>query len=160
MLINGIPLFVTIDREKYKDRFHQLDAKEGLMLLKQRSVIEKEAAIAVPHRPHLLEMGIYKGGSVILYDQLFEPDRLFAVELDRNRIPALDQYIQTNRRSERVKPYFGINQASKTQMTALLSANFPKRDTTSLLTMHPIFTKKPETRWISSFPIWLQVPRM
>lgn len=126
LIINGIPLHVTIDPKEYHERPRQ--GEDGPMLLKARDVITKEASLALPANPKIFEMGIFKGGSVILYDQLFNPSSLVAIEWDPHRIPVLDSYIHSHGRKNIVKAYYGINQASRSQVGEILKSNFPKKD--------------------------------
>jgi hypothetical protein len=126
--INGIPLFVTIDPKKYGNQRAQYDKEQGLALLKTQRMIEQERDIRLPAKPKIFEMGIFKGGSVVLYDQMFDPERLVAVEMDRNRLPGLDAYISENNRDRVVKTYYGVDQSSLEKMTKILSSQFPDRN--------------------------------
>jgi hypothetical protein len=73
-------------------------------------------------------MGILHGGSVVLYDQIFQPEKLVAIEYADMPVAALDGYIVNHARTEKVRPYFGVNQADRQKMERILNYEFPDRD--------------------------------
>jgi hypothetical protein len=77
---------------------------------------------------HICEIGIFKGGSAVLYDALFEPDQLVAIDCVPERQPQLDEYIQSHQREIALHPYYGVNQADAISVNAILQRHFPNRD--------------------------------
>ena len=73
-------------------------------------------------------MGVLHGGSVVLYDQIFQPEKLVAIEYLGNRVAALDAYIVNHARAAMVRPYYGVNQADRPKMEQILNLEFPDRD--------------------------------
>ncbi len=124
--VNEVKFFVTYNA----DELHGVNSTVDKFLLgKSRSMIEKliemlgEQAIS-----NVFEMGIFKGGSVVLYDQIFQPIKIAAVEFARKPVEALAQYIQKHGKFTHVKPYYGVNQADRRAMEEILSMEFPSQD--------------------------------
>ena len=76
----------------------------------------------------ILEIGIFKGGSVAFMDAAFSPEKLVAIEFDNNRQAALDDYIEKFGRSEAVFCEYGLDQSDSQRIPALLEVHFPNRD--------------------------------
>jgi hypothetical protein len=125
--INGIKFFATIDPAEYQNR-EQDQLHDELLLIKSRSMIEKVFSLHDHAEPKIFEMGIWRGGSVALYDQAFRPAKLVAIEWHNEAVRALSAYIQANDRAEIVRPYYGINQADPQRMRNILGSEFPDRD--------------------------------
>jgi hypothetical protein len=73
-------------------------------------------------------MGILQGGSVVLYDQIFSPEKTVAIEHSLESVESLANYIAKHRKPHIVKPYYGINQADRSAMEMILSVEFSDRD--------------------------------
>jgi SAM-dependent methyltransferase len=114
----GTTLFAVFDERSVKlpstaDRF---------ILAKSRAMVEwyRERFAAAPPRT-MLEVGIFKGGSVVLFEELWHPNKLVAVDLSRDRVTALDQYLRATGAADRVRPYYGIDQASETALRGVFA---------------------------------------
>ncbi|WP_157014693.1 class I SAM-dependent methyltransferase [Mesorhizobium xinjiangense] len=70
---------------------------------------------------HVLEVGMFEGGSMVLFDKLYNPDKLVGIDI-RKSIPALDEY-------RRDRPYidtlYGVSQDSA-DLPRILSRHFPE----------------------------------
>jgi predicted O-methyltransferase YrrM len=71
---------------------------------------------------HVLELGIYQGGSLVFFERLFRPERVVGIELETNPIPALDRYIE---RGSVIRPYLGTSQDDRERLDEILSSEFP-----------------------------------
>ena len=92
-------------------------------------------------------MGIPHGGNVVLYYQIFNPNKIVAIEHALEPVEPLPRYIAKHRKAKIIKPYYGINQADHSAMETILSTEFPNRDVDirmliSLLTMRHICTRE------------------
>lgn len=72
---------------------------------------------------HILELGIYQGGSLVFFERLFRPQRVVGVEISTDRIPALDRYVD---RGSVIRPYMGTSQADKQRLDEILPNEFPE----------------------------------
>lgn len=104
-------------------------ANDSFLLGKPRHMVEKSFAIGQQQKINkIFEMGILKGGSVVLYDQIYQPEKIVAIEYMQNPVDALTNFITKRNKSEVIKPYYGVNQADRHSMEKILSIEFPDRD--------------------------------
>ncbi len=102
---------------------------DNFVLGKSRGMVEDMLALA-KQRPvaRILDMGIFKGGSVALYDSIFRPNKLVAIEFLDKPYTALAGYIHARGRGDAVLPYYGVNQADPKAMGRILATEFPAQD--------------------------------
>jgi predicted O-methyltransferase YrrM len=80
-------------------------------LLKTRSMVESYRRLLDEVRPeHMVELGIFHGGSAVLFDLLARPRRLVAIEFSPVPIAALEEYIAEHGEG-RVSTHYGVDQA-------------------------------------------------
>jgi len=72
----------------------------------------------------IVELGIWRGGSCVFFQRLAGAEKLVAIELNKERIAALDEYIEVNALGEVLKPYYGVNQADKPRLREILHSEF------------------------------------
>jgi SAM-dependent methyltransferase len=98
---------------------------EQFILVKSRHMIdwyERTFAAEPPRR--VLEVGIFKGGSVALFAGLWQPERLLAVDIVTQPVAALDEFVRANGLGERVKARYGVDQADAKTLRALIVDEF------------------------------------
>lgn len=102
---------------------------ETFLLGKPRHMVEFAAGLAA-ERPagKLFEMGILQGGSVVLYDLVFSPEKLVAIDHAPNPVQPLAEYIRRHGKARTIRPCYGIGQDDREKMEKLLSREFPERD--------------------------------
>src|SRR5687768_15049330 len=124
--INDVRFLVTFDGKK----LHDIQSTEECFLLgKTHRMIERSVSMGERQRMNkVFDIGIFKGGSVALYDQVFKPEKIVAVEVSRDPVEALSKYISTRGKNETIKPFYGVNQADPPAMEHILSTEFPERD--------------------------------
>jgi len=124
--LNGVKFLMTFDSQM----LHRKCSTENCFLLgKAGPMVERFREFDRRRRIHkVFELGILQGGSVVLFDELFHPEKLVAIELARPPVEALASYIAKHAKSDVVKPYYGVNQADQDTMGAILSSEFPERD--------------------------------
>ncbi len=94
------------------------------VLQKTREMVSYYASLAGPGCQRILEAGILRGGSVVLFDQLFQPRRLVAFDLSPAQLPNLDAYVAQRGAKDRIHLYHGIDQANSQALQRLISAEF------------------------------------
>jgi SAM-dependent methyltransferase len=72
----------------------------------------------------IVELGIGSGGSVALAALVTSPMKLVAVELDENRVEALDQLLRDLNLTTRIRPHYGVDQANRTGLGAIIDEEF------------------------------------
>lgn len=123
--LDGVRFLVTIDPSQ------MMTAQSGdgtFVLAKTRSMVEEIRAIG-EHiaAKRVFEIGIFKGGSTALYDKLFQPTRLVAIDLSTEPMAALGEYLAANGREGAVEPLYGVNQADTGRLREILDVRFPGR---------------------------------
>lgn len=73
---------------------------------------------------NLVDIGIFKGGSAVLFHELFKPRRLLAVDISARREPALDAYIEAHSASETLRPFYGCDQGDGARLQELVRSQF------------------------------------
>jgi predicted O-methyltransferase YrrM len=73
---------------------------------------------------NMVEIGIFKGGSIALYEALLSPKKLVGIELKPERVTALDEYLARRSASDRVRLYYGTDQADAQALGSIARENF------------------------------------
>jgi predicted O-methyltransferase YrrM len=74
---------------------------------------------------NLLEIGIYKGGSVVFFDNAFELDQLSAIDIRHDRVHKLDSYIEKHGNSKQISLHYGVDQGDRATLRDLIDKDFP-----------------------------------
>jgi hypothetical protein len=98
---------------------------EQFILVKSRHMIDwYERTFAADPPRRVLEVGIFKGGSVALFAALWHPERLLAVDIVREPVAALDEFVRANDLGGRVKTRYGVDQADADTLRGLIAEEF------------------------------------
>ena len=124
--VNNIDFRLSHDTSELK---RESSTAESFILGKPRHMVERAVSIAARRRvSNIFEIGILHGGSVVLYDLVFSPTRMVAIDHVPEPVKVLDDYIARHDKAEVIRPYYGVSQSDRTAMEGLLSAEFPQRD--------------------------------
>jgi hypothetical protein len=124
--INDVSFYLSVDTNYLKTGY---SASDTFLLGKPRHMVEKSVEIGKQYKiSKIFDMGILHGGSAALYDQIFAPEKLVAIEHDLQPVDVLANYITKHNKVDIVKPYYGVNQADRSAMEKILLAEFPNRD--------------------------------
>jgi len=94
-----------------------------LPVMKTRDMIGPYVALCERVRPvRIAELGIRRGGSTALLNELARPEKLVAVELQSAPAPALTSYIERHGMAEVVRPHYGVDQADRVRLAGLIDA--------------------------------------
>lgn len=105
--------------------FPLTDAPAGrLAIMKLPEMVAPYDTLIEQLRPErIVELGIRRGGSTALINQLAAPEKLVAVEL-AGSAPDLDTYIASKELGARVRPYYGVDQADRARLRSIVSSEF------------------------------------
>lgn len=74
------------------------------------------------HEPkQILEVGMFEGGSLVLFDKLFQPDKLMGLDIRSQPIEPLEVYRQGRRH---IETFYGLSQDDP-KLTEILTQQFP-----------------------------------
>ena len=124
LTVAGTHFYCTVDPNVYHSR---KSGPDGFLLVKSRAMVETTfAAIRAIEVRNIVDIGVWQGGSVALLDAMCRPEKLVALEYNRERIATLDAYI-AQRRSGRISLIQGINQADSEAVKKVVNREFGAR---------------------------------
>lgn len=89
------------------------------LVLKTPGMVDRMAQLADELRPKtVFELGIFTGGSVVLYSELFAPSRLIAIDIAPETMPNLGHYVR-RRHDRAISLHLGVNQADRPRLAEI-----------------------------------------
>jgi hypothetical protein len=103
--------------------YERQTADRHFVLGKNRAMVEDELSV-LGDRPveRMVDVGVYKGGSVVLFHKLLAPKKLVAIELNATPLPPLDDYVA--RHADEILVARGVNQADLGALERIVAAEF------------------------------------
>jgi predicted O-methyltransferase YrrM len=99
-----------------------------LSVMKTRVQIERYLRLCAELDPKIIvEVGIKRGGGTAFLHALNQPRLLVAIELTPEPAPALSAYIADRGLSSVVKPHYGVNQADRDGVAAIMAKELDGR---------------------------------
>jgi len=100
---------------------------DGLVLHKGRGLVEQYAAFWARHpevvADHVLELGLWKGGSVAFWAEALQPKRLVGVDRrPASDSPAFEAYLAA--RPDQLRAYWGVDQADGDRLRGIVAEHF------------------------------------
>jgi len=118
--VGDIEFFLSIDPDTYSVP----STTERFVLLKAKGQIDFLARHAPTNVKNIVDIGIYRGGSVVLYQELFSPKRIVGLDLTSTREDALDRYVAQRSLGEAIRLYYETDQADRELLSTIMSENF------------------------------------
>ena len=104
------------ERQSTRDRF---------ILGKSRTMIDSMmAAVSGIPIANVVDVGVYKGGSVVFLNEVFHPRRLVGIDSNTAEIPPLRAYCSLPDHRSRIGVYLGVNQADRAALQQICSQAF------------------------------------
>jgi SAM-dependent methyltransferase len=97
---------------------------ERFVLAKTKNMVERHVSHVSAPVDNIIDLGIFKGGSVALFQQLFSPRRLVGVDLSEERVPALDGFIAQHALDDVVHLHYGVSQDDVERLTRIVHDEF------------------------------------
>lgn len=98
---------------------------EELLVFKRPWMIDSYAALVETLQPrNIFELGIFKGGSCAFFHRLARADKLVAIELERQRVAAVDKYIREQGLENSLVPIYGVDQSDAQRLHEILGEQF------------------------------------
>jgi SAM-dependent methyltransferase len=98
------------------------------VLVKTRSMIEAFIREAPERVENVIDLGIFKGGSVLFLQEMFRPRRLVGLDLYRlaPRAEPLESRIAQQELSDAIRLYYEIDQGDHIALERIMKENFPE----------------------------------
>ena len=117
--VNSIK-FRTVDIEG-----NRADTPGEHLVFKNKWMIESYLGLFSDEMPKtIFELGIHRGGSTVLFNEMFRPKKLVAIDIAAKRRPGLDAYISSHSLEHSVKAYYGVDQSDSDTMNRILRQEF------------------------------------
>jgi len=114
-----------IGATEFQCSFEHGSDPDRFLICKNRRLVEDYLAVFDDFPDaRMVELGIMDGGSVALAAMAATPAKLVALELDENRVDALDDLIARLDLAERIRPYYGVDQADRARVGELVDEEF------------------------------------
>jgi hypothetical protein len=97
---------------------------DEFVLLKNRGMIERLRRVAPKSVGNIVDLGIFKGGSVALYQELFSPRRIVGIDWSSDRVEALDRFIARHALHDDVRLYYQTSQGDQERLSWIVQENF------------------------------------
>jgi cephalosporin hydroxylase len=123
MAIGDINFYAT---ENFEDFARVKSTVERFVIAKPRWMIEKYREIVSSLQvEYIFELGIYKGGSCVLFEALAKPQKLIAVDINEKPLEALEQYIDGRNLRDVIKLFYGVDQSDDKRLKQIISEELP-----------------------------------
>lgn len=121
---NGTEIELCIPPELYERQ----STADHFILGKSRFMVEEMLRL-IGDGPveTIVDLGVYKGGSVVLLNEVFRPWRMMAVDFNPVPPSALLKYLERQSPTAGVRVKLGVNQADRRTLTMLLEKTFEGR---------------------------------
>ena len=73
---------------------------------------------------NIVDVGVYKGGSVVFLNEVFHPEKLVAIERNTADIPALSHYCDDPTRKGQLRVFLGVDQADQAALGRICRHEF------------------------------------
>lgn len=114
--------FMSVDLET----IHAVNTSDvRFFLAKNRPLVKNilNRADAQPAK-NIVEIGIFKGGSVALYALVYKPTRLVGIEYATKRVEALDNFIAKRGIADSVRLHYGVDQSDRARVRNIIEEEF------------------------------------
>jgi predicted O-methyltransferase YrrM len=102
---------------------------ERLQIEKPRALVERYISLLEEQHPRrIVELGIRRGGSTALINELCHPDTLVAIELTPEPVDALTRYIEAHDDAGAIRPHYGVDQGDRAVLSRVLDQDLQGAD--------------------------------
>ena len=100
-----------------------------LQIEKPRVLVERYISLLEEEQPRrIVELGIRRGGTTALINELCNPEVLTAIELTTEPVDALTRYIEDHDAGDTVRPHCGVDQGDRASLIQILDEDLQGAD--------------------------------
>jgi predicted O-methyltransferase YrrM len=116
---------VVVGDARFKWQFPMPDDEGLLPVIKADGVLWEYEELCRSLEPRrIVELGIHRGGSTAFLNELAEPERIVALELNTTPAEPLSSYIAERGLGDVVRPHYGVDQADRERLRAIMRDEF------------------------------------
>ncbi len=119
--VGNANFLVTLDPHAWETVDPESDE---FVLLKNRGMIERLRRFAPNSVGNIVDLGIFKGGSVALYRELFSPRRIVGIDRSSDRAEVLDRFIARHSLNDDIRLYYETSQDDQERLSLIVQENF------------------------------------
>lgn len=108
-----------VDTRAGKDRGKSTPGE--FILVKTNTFLEFYRSLQGRSLRNVLEIGMFEGGSLVLFDKLYEPEKLVGIDIRREPIEPLEHYRETR---QHILSFYGLSQDDP-KLPGILKEEFP-----------------------------------
>jgi len=98
---------------------------DRFVLMKSKAMVESFLEHApVGNVENIVDLGIFKGGSIAFYQQLFLPRRIVGIELHKDRVKGLDEFVSRHSLKDSVHLHYGTSQSDRKALAKIVHKEF------------------------------------
>src|ERR1043166_6914166 len=98
------------------------------VVLKIPEMVEMMAYLGESIQPkNVFELGIFRGGSVVLYNEMFKPRKLVSIDCHTKPLPQLEEYIRAKSAGSNIRIELGVDQADRGRLAEICQREFGTR---------------------------------
>jgi SAM-dependent methyltransferase len=123
----GSTEFIMSPDRAVMDKLHT--SHERFLLGKYRVLVEDMLKMRESIRiKNIVDIGIYKGGSIALYALLFNPTKLVGIDHLSDRVKPLDDFINNHGLQKTVTLFYGTDQSDAPRICEIIKSEFSGQD--------------------------------
>lgn len=116
LVVDGVEFVSGYEPDSSADRFYIV--KPLHLIDRYRELSERASG------GNIVELGIAEGGSAALLALWADPARLVTLDNEPERLVALDRFIEARGLSDRLRPFYGVDQADRARLTEIVEQEF------------------------------------
>lgn len=114
-----------VDGIEFVPGFHGPESSSCFVVTKTHVMIDHYRSLLSEFRHgRIVELGIWRGGSVALLALLAEPTKLVSLELTEERLGHLDEFLASRGLETAVRPVYGVDQGDTARIAEILAEEF------------------------------------
>lgn len=115
-VVDGVEFVCGYVAESSAERFY---------ILKPMHLIDRYRDLAASASGgNIVELGVAEGGGAALLSLWASPAKLVTLDNETSRLDALDEFAAQRGLTDRLRPYFGVDQADRTRLTEIIDTEF------------------------------------
>lgn len=120
LVVGTTPFHLAVDPNTWTPSLRP----DCFLLLKTGRMIESFISHVPDRVENIVDLGIFKGGSVALWSELFDPQRIVGIELASRRAKVLDRFVSLHSLENVVKLYYGTDQGDRSALLQIMRQEF------------------------------------
>lgn len=94
-------------------------------LQKTRGIVERYLDLRDEfHEANVVELGIFRGGSVALLVEALSPNKMVSIDIETERVAQLDEFVAARGLTKTIVPHYGVDQSDTAAIDEIVARHF------------------------------------